>query len=689
MSYVLMIAEKQIAAERIAKALAQSQPKKIRKYGVSYFEFTRNGKKHICVPAVGHLFVLDTTKKGKWTYPIFDMKWIPTFMKRGKNYVKKYYEVIEELAKNASDYIVCCDFDTEGEVIGYNILRFVCNRNDAKRMKFSTLTKDELIESYETMLPHLDFGQAEAGLTRHFLDFFWGINTTRALTLAMRTQTDRGFQIISSGRVQGPTLKILLDRELEIRNFVPKPFWQLELHCKVNGFELIAMHEKDKFWNREEALKILEECKGKDAKVKDVKKKRYKQKPPYPFNTTNLQTECYNQFKFSPRQTMNIAESLYQQGFISYPRSNSQKFPATMDYKKIIKALATLPQYKNLCEELLRKKELKPHEGPKTDPAHPAVVITHEVPDLKKLTSQEKKLYDLIARRTLACFADEAIRESMKVTLTINNQNFITTGKRTVEPGWIKFYEPYVKYEEQILPDLRIGQILKVLRLQMLEKETQPPPRYTQGSIIKEMDARGLGTRATRQEILQTLYDRGYIKGKSIEVTKFGETVVEVLKEYCPRILSEKLTRHFEEEMEMVRKGKKKREEVIEEAKRVLTNILSDFKKNEKEIGKKLLKAFINYKRRIKTLGECPQCGGDLKIVISKKSGKAFVGCSSYPKCQTSYPLPGFGRIVATEKVCEKCNTPIIMVYRRGKRPFSMCLDPKCPSKESWSKKNK
>lgn len=684
-----MIAEKQIAAERIAKALAQSQPKKIKKYGVSYFEFLRNRKKHICVPAVGHLFVLDTTKKGKWTYPIFDMKWIPTFMKRGKNYVKKYFEVIKELAKNASDYVVCCDYDTEGEVIGYNILRFICNRKDAKRLKFSTLTKDELTQSYDAMLPHIDFGQAEAGLTRHFLDFLWGINTTRALTLAMRTQTDRGFQIISSGRVQSPTLALLLQRELEIRNFVPKPFWQIELHCSINGQKIVALHERDKFWKKDEVDSALKECKEKDAKVKDIKKKQYKQKPPYPFNTTDLQTEAYNQFKFSPRQTLNIAESLYQSGYCSYPRSASQKLPATIDYVKIIKAISTLPPYKKFCEFLLKKEKLVPNEGPKTDPAHPCVHATHEVPDLSKLTPQQRKLYDLIVRRTLATFADAAIRESMKVTINIGKHNFLAVGKRTVAPGWFEIYAPYIRLEEQILPDLKVGQALRVIELNVLEKETQPPPRYTQGSIIKEMTKRGLGTRATRAEILQTLYDRGYITGKSIVITRLGEAVVEVLKEFCPRVISEELTTHFEKEMELVMQGKKEREEVIEEAKKVLTNILSDFKKNEKQIGKKLLKAFIDYKRRIKTLGKCPKCGGDLKIIISRKSGKAFVGCSNYPKCTNSYPLPGFGRIVATSKVCEKCNTPIITVYRRGKRPFSMCLDTECPSKESWNKPKK
>ena len=307
---------------------------------------------------------------------------------------------------------------------------------------------------------------------------------------------------------------------------------------------------------------------------------------------------------------------------------------------------------------------------------------------MKKLTPQQRKLYDLIVRRTLATFADPAIRESMKVTINVGNHNFLTVGKRTVTPGWFEIYAPYVRLEEQILPDLRVGQVLRVIKLNVLEKETQPPPRYTQGSIIKEMEKRGLGTRATRAEILQILYNRGYITGKSITITKLGEVVVEVLKEFCPRIVSEELTRHFEEEMELVMQGKKKREEVIEEAKKVLIEILEDFKKNEKEIGKKLLKAFIAYKRGIRTLGKCPKCGSDLVIVRSKRTGKRFVGCSGYSKgCDFSMPLPQFGTIVPLNKECPICGMPMIQVNRKGKRPFRMCININCESKKNWSKK--
>jgi len=579
---------------------------------------------------------------------------------------------------------------THNSVIGFNVLRFLANRNDAKRMKFSTLTKDELIESYEKASPHIDFGQLEAGLTRHELDWLWGINITRALTLALKNSAQKGFAILSSGRVQSPTLAILLERELEIRKFKPKPFWELELHVKIDGTEAVAAYEKGRIWKKEDADKILQACKGKDAKVKDIKKKKYKQAPPVPFNTTDLQAEAYQQFKFSPQQTMNIAESLYQAGYISYPRSSSQKLPPSINYEKILKALASLPQYKKFAEELLKKEKLVPVEGKREDPAHPAVYATHEVPDLSKLTAQQKKIYDLIARRTLAVFGDEALRETNTVSLDVNGYVFLLVGKRTLEPGWTKIYEPYLKREELILPELKIGQTIKVIKLEELAKETQPPARYSQGSIIKEMEARNLGTRATRAEILQTLYDRGYISGKSIQVTKLGEAVTQALKEYCPRILSEELTRKFEEEMELVYNGKKKREEVVEEAKKTLKEILEEFKLNEKKIGKKLLEALMTKREEERKLGSCPNCKtGELRILRSRLSGKFFVGCSNYPNCKTGYPLPAGAMIQPTGKICEKCGTPIVQVLRKGKRPFRMCLDPKCETKKDWNKKAK
>ncbi len=687
MTYTLIIAEKPQAAKRIAEALADDKLKKIEKRGAYYYEFKRDGKPHICVPAVGHLFVLNEKKEKKgWTYPIFSYEWIPTFKRRGMVWVKKYYENIKELAEKADEFIDAADYDTEGEVLLYNILRFICDVKDAKRMIFSTLTKDELIESYENARPHISFDVLEAGLTRHELDFLWGLNTTRAMTLAMKKQF-RGFQVISSGRVQSPTLFLLEEKEKEIKKFVPVPFWQIQAYIKYNKIKLLANYEKDQIWKKDEANKIVKGCKGKKAEAKDIQKRIYNQKPPIPFNTTTLQTEAYNQFKYSPRQTMSLAEALYQEGLISYPRTASQKLPSKINYIKILKGLKAIKGFGKLVDKILAKKEIKPTEGKKEDKAHPAIFPTGEIP--KKLTAQQKKLYELIVRRFLACFGDPAKKESIKIILDINGHKFNIAGRRILEKGWTEFYEKFLSYEEQVLPEIEKGEKLDVEKINMLDKETQPPNRYSQGSIVKEMEERGLGTRATRAQILQTLYDRGYIVDKSIRVTQLGETVVNVLQKYCPDVLSEELTRHFEQEMEDVMENKKKREEIVEEAKKVLTKILDKFKKNEEKIGKELIQSFIKYKRKQKSIGICPKCGKELRIIKSRRTGKRFVGCTGYKDgCRYSMPLPQRGMITPTDKLCKECGSPMITVKIMGKRPFTTCINIDCPTKDKY-KKNK
>ncbi len=688
MSFTLIISEKPQAAMRIATALATNSIKRQERNGAYWFEFERNGKKIVVVPAVGHLFLLDTEHNKGWNYPVFDIKWIPTYTKKGSEYTGKYYKNIDDLAKKTNTFVIATDFDSEGEVIGYNILRFICKKNDAKRMKFSTLTKSDLVDAYENLLEHVELGQAEAGLTRHHLDFIWGVNTTRALTLALKNFLDRGFQVVSTGRVQGPTLAILTKREIEIRNFKSVPYWQIELNALVDDKVITAIYEEEKIWEKDKAKKIFDECKNKDAIVKDVKRKEYELKQPPPFDTTSLQTEAYRVLGLSPTQTLAVAESLYTQGFISYPRTGSQKLPPKIDYRNILESLSKIKLFSKDVATITKKKELIPREGSKTDPAHPAIFPTSQTPDFEKLNSQEKKLYELVVKRFLSTFADPAKREAMRAILDVNGHKFISTGHRTIAPGWIEIYEKFVSFKEQPLPELKIGQILKVKDLKLYDKETQPPSRYNQASILKEMEKRGLGTKATRAQILQTLYDRGYIKGKSIEATKFGEQVTKVLEEYSPKIVSEELTRKFEEEMELVNQREKEMTIVIDEAKNILVEILSDFKKNEKNIGEELSKAYISHKKKQKTIGACLKCGKDLVIITSKKSGKRFVGCTGYKDgCDFSTPLPQTGTITTTSKKCQVCSYPIINLKFRGKRIIITCINMKCPTKEKYLKK--
>ena len=686
----VLICEKPNAAKKIAAALSNGKfNTRKSKEGVDYFQFNIGKKKFVAVAAVGHLFGLkDTSKKG-WIYPVYSMEWFPTFeINKSAAYAEKYYNTILSASKNAKEFIVATDLDDEGSVIGYNILRFVFNKEDAKRMKFSTLTKDDLVSAYRNVDAHLDFKRIDAGLARHYLDFLWGINISRALTNSIKNYGKTlHHYLLSAGRVQTPMLYFLIKREKEIKAFKPKPFWEINAVVKTTP-EINVHHKKIRFWKKDEVDNVYKRAEGNKAVVEKVTKKKSKKSPPNPFDLTSLQTESYKFFGYSPKRTSDIAQSLYTAGYISYPRTSSQKLPPQIKYKEILSRLANIKVYSKLAKMLLSKNSLVPKEGKKSDSAHSAIYPTKEIPDLLKLKSYEKNLYDLIVRRFLSVFGEPAVRESTKVVFNIGGEEFVATGSRTLEKNWIEFYGKYAKFEEIKFPDFKLKDKFYVRKLEIISKETQPPNRYSQGSIVKELEKINLGTKATRANILQTLYDRGYIAGKSIEVTELGMSVGEALAKNVPDIVSEKLTRDFEKEMEKVEEGKIKKEKVIKNAIKVIKKISKEFKEKERAIGTKLEKAVLEMQESQSLLGQCPKCKvGQLKILYSPKTKKKFVGCTNYPKCNNIYPLPGGAKIEKTGKTCQYCGTPIVKIIRRARRPFTMCLDPKCKTKESWGKK--
>lgn len=674
----LIITEKPSTAQKIAAALADKKPEAHKEGKVSYYTLSHGGKEITVACAVGHLFGLAEKNKKGWGYPVFDVEWKPVYVTDKKaKHTKAYIDIIKTLSKGVKEFTIGTDFDVEGEVIGYNILRFICNKHDARRMKFSTTTSEDLLEAYEHAWPHIDQLQADAGLTRHTLDFYYGINLSRALTLSVKQATGM-FKILSSGRVQGPALKILADREKEIMEFIPVPFWRVELITP----ELSAFHINDRFWKKGEADAVLEKTRGQKAIVDKLERKQFQQEPPHPFDLTALQIEAHKQFGISPKETLDIAQSLYTNSYISYPRTSANQLPPTIGYHKLLMKISKIPEYAELCKELLKKKELKPNNGDKTDRAHPAIYCTGENP--KTLKEREAKIFDLIARRTLASFSDPATRETMSVLVDVNGEKFETRGTRTVIPGWHKVYGPYAKFEEIEMPSLQERQELEVKEIKRHDLETSPPKRYTTASLIKVLESKNLGTKATRSEIIDHLFRRNYVSGQqAIEVTDLGLATVKTLEKYCPEIIDESLTAQIEQEMEDIREQKKKGEEIIEEVRAVLTKVLAKFKDNETKIGESLSKATIETRQKESIVGKCGKCGSDLRILFSKRFHSHFVACCGYPECKTTYSLPQ-GLPKPTEKFCPECNFPMVMIIRAGKRPFDYCINKMCPNKVRW-----
>ncbi|MBD3354725.1 DNA topoisomerase I, partial [Candidatus Woesearchaeota archaeon] len=649
---------------------------------VSYYALKHDGKDIRVVCAVGHLYGLSEKEKKGWIYPVFDIEWKPSAdIKKSSKFTKTYLNAIKKLAKKADEVTVATDYDVEGEVIGWNIVRYACKRKDANRMKFSTLTKDDLVEAYENKQSSLDWGQAYAGETRHKLDWFYGINTSRALTKAIKTAGM--FKLMSTGRVQGPALKLIVDKEKEIKAFKPIPYWQIQLLGNTKKKPIEAWHEKNKFWKKPEADKVFSRVKKeKTASISDVKRKKFKQAPPKPFDLTSLQTESHRTLNISPKNTLAIAQDLYTAGYISYPRTSSQKLPKKIGYKKIIKALQKkFPEEVKILSSI---SNLKPNEGKKSDPAHPAIYPTGTIPRLKDKNAMN--IYELIARRFLATFGPHAVRETMHIKIDCNKEIFLTKGTTTVKPGWHKLYGRFTPAKEEELPQVVNGDAVNIKKINLLDKETQPPKRYTESSIIKELEKRDLGTKATRASIIDTLFQRDYIKGKRIEATELGIRTINTLEKHNPQIIDQALTSHFEADMENIRKGKKKEPEVIDEAKSILRKIMNKFQKQEKEIGKELAESHLATRDELTTLGPCPKCKkGQLQI----RKGKfgPFVACNRYPKCKTTFSLPSNALCKPAKEICETCGHPKILVIKKRKRPQKVCINPKCPSKlEDYTK---
>ncbi|MDP3916758.1 MAG: DNA topoisomerase I [Nanoarchaeota archaeon] len=679
----LIFTEKPAQAEKIAFALADTTPTKKTIGKAPYYELTHNGKEIIVGCAVGHLYGLKEEKKKKagWTYPVFDVSWIEAHtIRKSQAFSKDYLLALKQLVKKADSFVVACDFDSEGSVIGYNCVRFIAKKKDAKRMKFSTLTKDELIESYKNASKHLDFEIIEAGETRHYLDYFWGISLSRALTLAIKSTG--AFKLMTSGRVQGPTLKVIVDKEKEIAKFKPEPYWEILLEGTANGSQINANHKEGKIFDKKRAEEIIKKTKDKKATITSVTAKEVNKAAPNPFNLTNLQTEAYSLFGITPKDTLSIAQDLYSSGYISYPRTSSQKLPPALGYKKIIEKLSKQKEYSELCKKLLSKKSLKPNEGKKTDSAHPAIFATGEK---GRMTDKQKRIYDLIVRRFLATFGEDAVRKTVTAEIDVNSEIFFAKGTTTIKKGWHEYYGPHVRLKEEELPPLKESQEIKNPKIKREDKQTTPPNRYSQASIIKQMENLNIGTKATRSAILDALYQRSYITDNSITATLLGMETVNSLEKYCPEILDTDLTRHFEEEMDQIQEGKKKQGEVLEEAKETLIKISNHFRKHEKEIGEVLIKASRETEYKLNTIAECPKCKKGVIQIRNGRFGK-FVACNQYPECKTTFSLPSNSLIKTSDVKCKECGFYTVLAIRAAKRPFNYCLNPECPPKVEWKK---
>jgi DNA topoisomerase-1 len=663
----LIITEKHDTAKRIAAILSDKKPDKERVNGVDTYNF--NGTTVIGLS--GHIVEVDFPKEyNNWQKTDLQSLIHANVLTNPTH--ANIVTAIRKLGKTAQHLTIATDYDREGELIGVEALNVVKKVNPdiyADRVHYSTITPAEIKKAFSVPVK-IDFNLAAAGESRQVIDLIWGAVLTRFVSLSSGRLGDK---FLSVGRVQSPTLAIIVNREKERESFVCIPYWELYA-ILINGGEFETQHKKGRFLDKAKAEEVLAKL-GKTGTVKSIILGKRSEKPPIPFNTTEF-LRAASAIGISPSNAMRIAEFLYVNGYISYPRTDNTVYPATLETKGIIESFLNT-EFKEYAEKLLSGK-LQPTRGKKETTDHPPI---HPATPVKRsqLKDDEWKLYELVVRRFFATFAGETLWETMGVTVDISGEDFGANGARLVEPGW-RWYYSYNLPEDRILPKLEEGQSLTVKEVNLVGKETQPPSRYGQGHLIKIMEDLGLGTKSTRHEIISKLYSRAYVHGNPIQPTKTAFAVVEALEKYASTITKPDMTSKLEKDMDEISEGRITEDFVVKESRDMLGEVFIDLTKNKDLISEALRNGL--YEDRV--IGTCQKCSSDLIIRKSRK-GSRFIGCSGYPNCDFTLPLPRIGQIVVTEKQCSDHGLFHIKIVNKGKRPWEIGC-PHCNFNE-WQKK--
>ena len=675
----LIITEKNDAAKKIAGILSANGTKEDAYLKIPFYTFTDpSGEQNTAVGLKGHVVQVDfPTEYADWRkvepQSLIDAPLIKT--EKAKSVIR----TVKKLAGEAVNLIIATDFDREGELIGLEALHLATEENPklvrtTRRARFSALTAGEIRRAFDN-LEHLSEPLAFAGEARQDIDLIWGATLTRFVSLA----TGRlGTQFLSVGRVQTPTLVLIAEREKERRAFVAEPYWVVKIDVEANGHVFGALHKEERFLNEERAKEVFAKLSG-EGYIKTVKQTQRKVARPAPFNTTSF-TSAATSLGFSAAAAMRIAEDLYMSGHISYPRTDNTVYPNSLDLREALQIIAS-GEFASEAGQLLAQPSLTPSRGNKRTTDHPPIYPTG-APLRGQLDDRHWRIYELVTRRFMATLAEDARMESNRIDLTVSDEPFFARGSRVLSAGWMEYY-PYNHQKDTNLPVLHEGDMVRLVDKQFEDKETQPPSRYGQGTLIELMEKHNLGTKATRHAIIQNLYDRGYVHGNPVEPSEMGIKMAEALQEFAPRIASPEMTAQLEKDMDLISERDLTKDEVVKTSRNLLRQAYSSLQEHKEQIASIIYEG-INGDR---ILGGCPTCKEHrLRIIRSKATKKRFVGCEGYPECNQTYPIPQRGDIIGTDEVCPLCNTPKIKVLG-GRRPWIICLDPDCPTKDIYKEK--
>ena len=609
------------------------------------------GKEFEIHASVGH--IRDLPKSNKKAIDI-EGGFIPHYETvKGK---EKIISEIKKLALKADEVYLATDPDREGESIAWHI-KEACELKNPKRIVFYEITEPAVKEAL--MHPReIDENLRRAQEARRVLDRIVGYDLSGLIWKKIRYG-------LSAGRVQSPALRILMEKEREIRAFKSEIYWALEGDFETQKKERITLTCEEEPRDRKEADKILNEAKEKKWSVINIKKTEVKRLPRAPFTTSTLQQAANSLLNLSPSQTMRIAQKLYEQGLITYMRTDSSTISKT-----------ALPQIYKIIEKKFGKDYLSPRnytsKSKNAQEAHEAIRPT----DVGKLnagkTDEQKKLYRLIWERAITSQMTEAKILRTKVSANVEGKtipNFSANGSLIIFEGWL-VANSYTKNGEVILPDLKTEDSLNLEDIREEEKQTEPPNRYTEAGLVKELEKRGIGRPSTYASIIKTIIDRGYVlkENRSLKPTDTGEVVIDFLEKHFGKYISDTFTAEMEDELDDIAKGKKKYEKILDDFYKPFSKDIKSKEKIEKATN--LGDAPKEFK--------CPQCKANMIIKLGR-SGK-FLSCNKFPKCTGSRKIDGseIEPPKETGENCPKCEGKLIEREGRFGKFISCKNYPKC-----------
>ncbi len=600
--------------------------------------------------ALGHLAELAPPDAYGEEYKKWRLESLPILPQRFKVRVssktREQFSVVKRLMgdSSVSEVVNACDAGREGELIFAYLYGLSGCRKPVLRLWISSLTHEAILAGFDDLRDGISMKPLEdAARSRGEADWIVGMNATRAYSVRF----GRPGNVLSVGRVQTPTLKLLVDREREIQDFKPEKFWTVHARFSREGSTYDGVWFKNKqnrLSEKETADRVAEKVRGGTGTVRKAQKKTATEKPPLLYDLTELQRNANARYGFTAERTLRAAQALYEERkLITYPRTSSRYLSQDMvgGLKKRVEAAGALPELSPFAAKLLEKQKLPiskriVDDSKVTD--HHAIIPTNKKSS-DNLPPDEAKVYDLVARRFLAVFFPAARFENTTVVTEVREETFLSRGRVVLEAGWRALYPDGVggrkEKEPPVLPPIEVGQEWGVVKVGVKEGETKPPPRYSEAALLgametagklvedeelrQQMKDSGLGTPATRAATIERLIKVGYIERerKILVPTEKGRSLIGLLGE--SPLTSAELTARWEERLAMMEKGTERRPDFMSDINRFTTKLVEEVRGME---GERLAAP----SRSREPLGACPKCGAP---VIETR--KAF-GCSAWKK---------------------------------------------------------